>query len=80
MRAREAHIVIGGTYELPSRNLVVIDADVGGGALVCRYVGPGAALSPAAAAFKPVQPGREPGDAVWLTERFIAKHARGPKR
>lgn len=79
MRAREAHIVVGGEYELPSRNLVVIESDAGGGALACRYVQRGMP-SAAERAFSPAQPGREPGDAVWLTERFIAKHARGPRR
>lgn len=73
MRAREAPIVVGGEYELPSRNLVVIESDLGGGALACRYIEHD--VTPVFA--RGLVPAGEP---VWLTERFIAKHGRGPRR
>lgn len=75
MRAREAHIVVGGIYELPTGNHVRVEADLGDGALACRYTrsfdGPLAQL---------FQAHRHAGEPLHLSERFIAKHGVGPRR
>lgn len=75
MRAREAHIVLDGIYRLPSDHLVRVEADLGGGALQCRYTA--ATLSAAEHMFTRMPAAGTP---LYLAERFIAKHARGPLR
>lgn len=73
MRKREAPIVLGRAYRLPSGNLVRVEHDLGGGALACQY--DCASLSASEHMFS-----LHPAGEVWLSERFIAKHAWGPLR
>lgn len=73
MRRRETQILLDRVYVLPSGNRVRVDHSAGDGALACHY---------AADAFGAREHlfTRQPVGEVWLTERFIAKHARGPLR
>lgn len=73
MRTRETPIVLGRAYRLPSGNLVRVEHDLGGGALVCQY--DCASLNAREHLFS-----QHPVGEIWLTERFLAKHARGPLR
>ena len=73
MRAREAHIVLDGVYKLPSNNLVRVVADLGGGALFCRY-------APDALNAREHLFSTQPEGELTLAARFMAKHAWGPRR
>ena len=73
MRNREAHIVLDGIYKLPSNNLVRVVADLGGGALFCRY-------APDALSAREHLFSTQPSGELTLTERFVAKHGWGPRR
>jgi hypothetical protein len=66
MRTREAAVIDGERYRLPSMHCVQVDAIVQGAYAACRYVRPDGSEPP---------PLSQRGQVV-LTLRFIEKHAR----
>lgn len=68
--------MLDGVYRLKSDRLVQVAADLGGGALLCRYTA--ATLSAAEHSFGRPQP--PAGEELYLSERFLAKHGWGPRR
>lgn len=73
MRLREAHIVGGAVYRLPSGHMVRLPAHAASHDLVCEY-----AIDRLGALEHTF--GQHPAGPLLLSERFIAKHARGPLR